>query len=189
MVKNTVNEYFVEKIKPILKEMGFSKSQFTWTKKVEDIETKFNIQFSTSNIGEKGKYTFNLDLIYKFEKIWEGDPEIPYIAFHMRSGFIIEHNDKWYLIDGKNRGAIDESLNDFNKHIIPFLIETEKIDGLIKYFGDNKDIHTSILWALNGNIKKAIERAKIVYENTKPWYEDQRQKVKMVIEKLNSLET
>ena len=157
MVKDIVIDQYVSFIKPILKQNGFKKSGFVWAREKENIRTEFQIQFSTSNIGDIGKFTMNIDVVYEIiDTNWNKFSETKKISFNIRSGSIISGNDKWYRINSFDDNEIDDAIFDFKRNIIPYLENAISLEGIIKYHGKYLNPNVAIAYALLGKSECAI---------------------------------
>lgn len=182
MVRDIVEDQFIRIEKEKLKQMGFKKKKYVWIREEEVITSIFSIQFSTADIGNVGKFTFNIEVYINIESMWGCDFSVKSIGFRCRSGEIIYGNDHWYKTDGVVDNEIEIAKKDFESDLVKMLIDCKTIKGIVKYFGNSrKDLNAIILWSIYGNYKKALEVGEFVLKSVKDWEIERKDEIKKII--------
>lgn len=171
ILKNVVNPFF--------KELAFKKNGTTFNKKLNEFVQVVNIQKSKWNSPNNISFTINVGF-FSEEIYLENSNQIPKFIQNydcqvlFRLGMIIYGNDYWYELDKKK---IRENLeiqiyNDFHNSLKMILLRINNIDNLKDYLINNPDLQITTstinkikIFLKTGEIKKANELLRIVYEN------------------------
>ena len=150
----------------LMKRHGFKKSGRTWHKHQDDDWLIVNVQASSGNTGNQGKFTINLG-VYSFkvaraagQREIKGKPKEYDSTIRERLGVLAYGRDHWWVVDPHSE--LDDISSDLVKIMeefgLPWLDSHVDVSNIAEALKRQPSIESAAAALLSGNKAAAVER-------------------------------